>query len=130
MNQWKLVPEAIDECAKPDVWNSAYAAGWNDCRKRMLAAATAPDVQPVAWQYEKNDGKLCVSVHPPEAIEQWNDNIKWSKPLYTHPTSKDVHELLEALRLTIEAIASHDDSKLIDVAMPKARSTLAKWDKK
>lgn len=33
-----VVPDALDENEYQDVWNSAFAAGWNDCRKKMLAA--------------------------------------------------------------------------------------------
>ena len=77
MNQWKLVPEAIDECAKPDVWNSAYAAGWNDCRKRMLAAAPAPDVQP--------------AIYPEEARQMGLEEVAY----YTHPPAPQLRPLTE-----------------------------------
>ena len=37
------VPDALDEHEYQDVWNSAFAAGWNDCRKKMLAAGQAQE---------------------------------------------------------------------------------------
>jgi hypothetical protein len=111
MTQWnKLTDEDRERAMKsmPDMLEGFLNTwGWlhfakaieDICKEKN--AAPAPDVQPVAWQYKKNDGKLCVSVQPPEAIEQWND-IEWNKPLYTHPPAADVQELVEALKEIIE----------------------------
>lgn len=141
MNQWKLVPDGFDEAVDAakkfyELYNRTVVSGCIPVEQlrfvaalkffeSMLNAAPQPDVQPVAWFVEGS------TYHSHEVALKMNGNVQRGiLPLYTHPPAADVRELVEALRLTIEAIASHDDSKLIDVALPKARATLAKWDKK
>jgi hypothetical protein len=121
MNDWKLVPEAIDEYAKPDVWNSAYAAGWNDCRKRMLAAAPAPDVQPVAWMNKYPDGH--------REFHNGKDNAAdYAVPVYAQPT--DVADLVKALREVTDGIEHGFTDRKADVVIANAYAVLTKWEGK
>jgi hypothetical protein len=105
MTKWRLVPveptEEMFDCwiewgGKQMNYHEAigrFNVGW----KRILNAAPAPDVQPVAWQYKKEGGGIFASDQCPADIEVWND-IEWNKPLYTHPPAADVQELVEALK--------------------------------
>jgi len=104
--------------------------GWNMERVALLqkiksAPPTSPDVQelvePVAWlTVDKIDG-----CRYPTAFKK----SKYDTPLYPHPPTADVSELVEALR-RLEEVASDCDIGYMDNAVRHARVVLDKWEGK
>lgn len=121
MNMWKLLPvEPTPEMLKAGAhYTSAiHARGFY---QDMLAAAPAPDVQPVAW-IKKDRSSIEVSIMSSEYMV----NLGF-EPLYTHPPASDVRELVEALKDILNNCLS---SNGLAEAHTKARAALAKWEGK
>jgi hypothetical protein len=134
MTTWKLVPvEPTPEMAAVFIPESCKTGSWIDGYKAMLNAAPAPDVQPVAW-IKKDRSSIEVSIMSSEYMV----NLGF-EPLYTHPPTADVQELVEALRWYQEQarlcrmIHSEGDAgreALADDGGNRAKSVLAKWEGK
>jgi hypothetical protein len=126
MTQWKLVPVTPDQSMcqagqwKANEWRR-FPLRIGDIWQAMLAAAPAPDVQPVAWM-SPNRERLEFSR---------NDTVYGSHtiPLYANPPANDVAELVEALR-RLEEVASDCDIGYMDNALRHARVVLDKWEGK
>lgn len=112
MTQWKLVPvEPTNEMF--DCWiewggkqmNYHEAIGrFNVGWKRILNAAPAPDVQPVAWMYTAN-GERYLTFTDQRPVEAYHTHFEKSTPLYTHPPAAEVQELERSERYQIQMAA-------------------------
>ena len=86
MTQWKLVPcEPTLEMAAVFIPESCKTGSWIDGYKAMLAAAPAPDVQPVAWM---NPDPNMLNL----GYEKFSKHSGggWDIPVYAHPPAADV----------------------------------------
>ena len=92
-----------------------------------IAAAPAPDVQPVAWLYEDT----LPPEYPLELMFPYSkvDFVRLY-PVFMPQPAADVQELVEALKLMVQTAWDCDDIKMLDCALPKARAALAKWEGK
>jgi len=132
MNQWKLVPvEPTEEMIKAllgkpeDSWAEGYAA--------MIAAAPAPDVQPVAWLHvggvyreEPDEWELEAEQGLCDELNDSHINKPTALPLYTHPPAADVRELVDALRGVVEVMEPL--SPLDSLRYHTAQEVLKKWE--
>jgi hypothetical protein len=134
MSKWVLVPvEPTSEMKTAGIGFDVYeGTGVIDCLtweevtaiyKAMLAAAPAPEVQPVAWRIKGVKEWICSPI-PVEGGEF--QSTMW-EPLYLNPPAADVAELVEALRLLLDQDEHGEDEIWV---RKKARAALKKWDEK